>query len=216
MEVNKIIHHRFSAEDIKISRKEIFRYLGYSNSQNGDKENHSTINEMIEKSISEIKKIMQPQSLYEIIKIDSTKSELNTGIIKFANTEIKSFDLGKNIKNCDYVIILASTIGSGIDLLIKKYSKIDSSFASILQATGSMFIESYVNELNFLLKEEIKKDGYILHPRFSSGYGDLSLTTQNIFFTLLPCCQKIGLTLMDTFTMAPEKSITAFIGLEKE
>ena len=105
---------------------------------------------MIHWNISEIKKIMQPQSLYEIIKIDSTKSELNTGIIKFANTEIKSFDLGKNIKNCDYVIILASTIGSGIDLLIKKYSKIDSSFASILQATGSMFIESYVNELNFL------------------------------------------------------------------
>ena len=92
MEVNKIIHHRFSAEDIKISRKEIFRYLGYSDSQNGDKENHSIINEMIEKSISEIKKIMQPQSLYEIIKIDSTKMtilEVTDEILKNLNKKEK-------------------------------------------------------------------------------------------------------------------------------
>ena len=37
-----------------------------------------------------------------------------------------------------------------------------------------------------------------------------------IFFRLLNCTQKIGLTLMDSFIMAPEKSITAFIGLEKK
>ena len=69
--------------------------------------------------------------------------------------------------------------------------------------------------INELIKIEAKENGYKTHPRFSSGYGDLSLSTQNIFFRLLNCTQKIGLTLMDSFIMAPEKSITAFIGLEK-
>ena len=127
MELNKIIHHRFSAEDIKICRKEIFRYLGYSDSQNGDKENHSIINEMIEKSISETKKTMQPQSLYEIIKIDSTKAELNTGIIKFANTEIKSFDLGKNLNNCDYLIILLNCVPDNkqpVETIFERWSRL--------------------------------------------------------------------------------------------
>ena len=64
--------------------------------------------------------------------------------------------------------------------------------------------------------KKAKENGYKTHPRFSPGYGDLSLKTQSIFFRLLNCTQKIGLTLMDSFIMAPEKSITAFIGLEKE
>ena len=163
-----------------------------------------------------MKKNIQPQGVYQKFKITSTENEKSENIIKFADVSIQSKDLSKNLSNCESVIIFAITIGSGADLLIKKYSKINPALAAILQATGSMFVESYAEKINELIKIEAKQIGYKTHPRFSPGYGDLSLSTQNIFFRLLNCTQKIGLTLMDSFIMAPEKSITAFIGLEKE
>mgnify|MGYP003303983838 CR=1 FL=1 len=61
----------------------------------------------------------------------------------------------------------------------------NSSFASILQATGSMFIESYVNELNFLMKEEIiygKVGGYTMSSKTinNSKYTEDWITVKNI------------------------------------
>ena len=163
-----------------------------------------------------IKMVIWPFFLYQKFVITSSEKEKSENIIKFADASIQSKDLAKNLSNCESLIIFAITIGSGADVLIKKYSKINPALAAILQATGSMFVESYAEKINELIKIETKENGYKTHPRFSPGYGDLSLSTQNIFFRLLNCTQKIGLTLMDSFIMAPEKSITAFIGLEKE
>ena len=79
-----------------------------------------------------------------------------------------------------------------------------------MQACGAMFVESFVDSFN----EKINRDYQgKTKPRFSPGYGDVPLTVQKDFFRLLPC-QKIGLTLMDNLIMAPEKSVTAFIGIK--
>lgn len=216
MKNNEIIHHRISCEDLKIDKNEIFRYLGYPLSKIKELTETSSEMQMIQESILMMKKNIQPQGVYQKFLITSSEKEKSENIIKFADASIQSKDLSKNLSNCESVIIFAITIGSGADLLIKKYSKINPALASILQATGSMFVESYADKLNELINNEAKQIGYKTHPRFSPGYGDLSLSTQNIFFRLLNCTQKIGLTLMDSFIMAPEKSITAFIGLEKE
>jgi cobalamin-dependent methionine synthase I len=213
---NEIIHHRISCEDLKIDKNEIFRYLGYPLSKINELTESSIEMQMIQESILMMKKNIQPQGVYQKFKITSTENEKSENIIKFADASIQSKDLAKNLSNCESVIIFAITIGSGADLLIKKYSKINPALAAILQATGSMLVESYADKLNELINNEAKENGYKTHPRFSPGYGDLSLLNQNIFFRLLNCTQKIGLTLMDSFIMAPEKSITAFIGLEKE
>ncbi len=84
--------------------------------------------------------------------------------------------------------------------------------AAVFQATGAMYIEKCVDLLNEKISEEAQAQGKNTRPRFSPGYGDLSLEVQKDFFRLLPC-QKIGLTLMDTLIMSPEKSVTAFVGI---
>ena len=215
MKDTQIIHHRISCEDLQIDINEIFRYLGYPLSKINELTESSSEMQMIQESISMMKKNIQPQGVYQKFKITSTEKEKSENIIKFADVSIQSKDLSKNLSNCESVIIFAITIGSGADVLIKKYSKINPALAAILQATGSMLVESYAEKFNALIKNEANQNGYKTHPRFSPGYGDLSLKTQSIFFRLLNCTQKIGLTLMDSFIMAPEKSITAFIGLEK-
>ena len=123
--------------------------------------------------------------------------------------------LAKNLVECSRVILIASTIGPMADNLIRRFTKLDAARAAIMQAAGAMFIESYLDQLNAQLEREAAEQGFKLHSRFSPGYGDVSLEVQRHFFSLLPCTQRIGLTLTDSLVMAPEKSVTAFIGMER-
>ena len=125
---------------------------------------------------------------------------------------LHSKDLGANLKDCSKVALVAATIGPQVDALIRRYSSTDSVYASILQATGAMYIEEVVDLLNAEIKKIAEAQGLKTRPRYSPGYGDVPLDIQRDFFRLLPCT-RIGLTLMDTLIMAPEKSVTAFIGL---
>ena len=108
---------------------------------------------------------------------------------------------------------MAATIGPQVDALIRKYTSLDSVYASILQATGAMYIEDVVDFVNKEIKKIAEAEGFSTRPRYSPGYGDVPLEMQKEFFRLLPCT-RIGLTLMDTLIMAPEKSVTAFVGVE--
>ena len=55
--------------------------------------------------------------------------------------------------------------------------------------------------------------GVKVGPRFSAGYGDLSLDFQKNIFNILKC-EKIGLTLNQSLSMSPSKSVTAIAGLK--
>ena len=127
----------------------------------------------------------------------------------------RSQKLADNLAQCDKVILFAATLGIDADKLLQRYEIMNMAKASVAQACGAACMEAYCNLVQEQIREQYKAEECYLRPRFSPGYGDLSLLNQNIFFRLLNCTQKIGLTLMDSFIMAPEKSITAFIGLEK-
>ena len=86
--------------------------------------------------------------------------------------------------------------------------------AAVFQATGAMLIEEVVDFANNQIAQIEKNQNNSVRPRFSPGFGDVSLENQKHFFNLLPC-SKIGLSLMDTLIMAPEKSVTAFVGIYK-
>ena len=164
--------------------------------------------------------VLMPKAVYgdfEIIRPESEKmsdeDSVSSGRFYIAGFEINSTTLLRNLKNCSRAIILASTIGSKVDLLIRRSQLRGSIESAVMQAVGAMFIESLTDFLNDTVKKEWAEKGFRCHPRFSPGYGDLSLSIQKNIFSVLPCA-KIGLTLMDTLVMAPEKSVTAFIGVE--
>lgn len=182
---------------------EVSRYLGYKRIQAPDE----NIKKLIEECSLEMFNILMPKSTYEIF--DLTLHHENE--IIFADLKIKSENLSKNLKNCTKVAILAATIGSQVDNLIRRYEKIDTVKASIMQSAGAMYIEKLVDFTSDEIKKIAESSNLSIRPRFSPGFGDVSLEIQKDFFRLLPC-QKIGLTLMNTLIMAPEKSVTAFIG----
>lgn len=199
----------YSAQEILCDYNEIYRYLGYKktdSSYNVPDEVKGCVGECAR----EMHKLLKPQAVYEKLDLKVEKDK-----IYFGQFFLQSKDLAKNLKNCSKVILIALTAGPLVDRLIQKYSKLDSAKAVIYQACGAMFIESFADIFCKKLSEKYESEGYFLHPRYSPGYGDLSLETQKLFFSILSCSQKIALTLNDSLLMTPEKSITAFIGLEK-
>lgn len=205
---------RFKNLDIIPVEKEVYRYLGVSPKDLLDlplfKKKNTGFAELVEKGIREVQALILPAVVYgeqEVKKIEGNN-------IFFENFAVASSSLAVNLKDCSKATLVAGTIGPRIDRLIQKTSRFNAGLSGIYQASGAMFIEEVIEKLNLLINERAGSLGYETRPRFSPGYGDLSLETQKIFFGFLKP-EKIGLTLMDTLIMAPEKSVTAFIGWKK-
>lgn len=188
---------------------ETARYLGYQKVTVPDEQ----ISRLIKDAAAQMLEVIKPQAVYEQFDLNVEYDEAaGRGMVEFADVKIQSCNLARNLRNCSQVIIFASTLGPQCDQLIRRTQVKDQVKAAVFQATGAMYIEKCVDLLNEKISEEAQAQGKSTRPRFSPGYGDLSLEVQKDFFRLLPC-QKIGLTLMDTLIMSPEKSVTAFVGI---
>ena len=190
--------------DFSPDMKETARYLGYSKIVSPDQD----VSDLMEKAASEMAEVMKPQAVFEIFPVTFGPAPE----VSFADVTLHSRDLGRNLAGCTQVALLAATLGPQVDALIRRHSSLNPVYASILQATGAMYIEELVDITNSEIKKIAAAQGLKTKPRYSPGYGDVPLQVQKDFFRLLPCT-RIGLTLMDTLIMAPEKSVTAFVGL---
>ena len=184
---------------------EVFRYLGYKKIDKPD----LLTKELVQQCTMEMFPLINPKAVFEIFPLQVNN---DNETISFADLSFKSHDLCRNLNGCIKVGILASTIGPQVDNLIHRYEKIDTAKAAIMQGTGAMYIEKLVDYTNNEIEKMARIEDGRCKPRYSPGYGDVSLEIQKEFFRLLPC-SKIGLTLMDSLIMAPEKSVTAFAGI---
>ena len=127
----------------------------------------------------------------------------------------KSQNLMKNLEGCDEAVVFAATVGAGIDHLIRRYERIEPARSLMLQAHGAERVEALCDAFNDDIKKAAAEVGLKAHPRFSPGYGDLSLDVQPMILSMLNAEKRLGITLGKTFMMSPSKSVTAIIGLEK-
>ncbi len=128
---------------------------------------------------------------------------------------VKSHSLARCLEGCCEIIVFAATVGMGIDRLINRYSIISPSRAVIFQALGSERVEALCDAFCKDLKNSLTDSEESLRPRFSPGYGDLSLEVQRDIFDFLNPTSKIGVTLNENCFMLPQKSVTAIIGVKK-
>ena len=206
---------------------ETARYLGYNKANPPDEQ----VMGMIKVACKELFGVIAPKAVFDSFDLVvekgkgrcesdnqkeleqlENKHEPGKSKISFADVVFYSESLGINLRDCRQVFLVAVTIGSQVDALIRRTQALDSVKASIMQAAGAMFAEKTIELINAQIKDLAASQNKKCKPRFSPGYGDVPLTIQKDFFRLLPC-SKIGLSLMDTLIMSPEKSITAFIGL---
>ena len=191
---------------LDVSLKEVFRYLGYHN--------HVPDQTIQKIAIDCVTELLDNCVMKEINKRYSCIVE-NKKIIIDNRVIIESKNLSKNLADCKEVILFAATLGTQADRLIKKYSFLEISKAVVMQAAAAAVIEEYCDQCQMEIEKTLAKQKLFLRPRFSPGYGDFDLIHQKDFISLLDCPRKIGLTLTNSFLLAPSKSVTAVMGISK-
>ena len=181
-----------------VNRKEILRYAGCKTAD-------ENVLKLLEEALAEALPTLTFKVCFTELSVKSNGSTCSFGAFS-----VCSKDLAKNLAGCEKALVFGATLGVGIDRLIAKYAKISPSKALILQAVGAERIEALCD--TFCKQTEIEK-GITLKPRFSPGYGDLSLSVQADIINLLEAPKRIGLTLNNSLLMSPAKSVTAFVGV---
>lgn len=185
---------------LEIDNDEIFRYAGCKNPS-------QDVICLLNQTLCEIKDKFAYKVCFSHLPI-----KIDEDVCDFFFFSVKSKDLANNLKGCKMALVFAATLGTEIDRQISKYSRISPSKALMLDAIGSAQIEKLCDVFLEEMKHEL---GGKFTPRFSSGYGDLPLESQNEIFAALNPFKNIGLSITDSFIMTPSKSVTAFVGLKK-
>ena len=185
----------------EVDRKEVLRYARAE----GDEATFA----LLESCVAEVSDKLSYKVCYARFGIEIHGDNIDLGF-----TRTRSHSLAKCLEGCHEIILLAATVGFGIDRLIGKYSLISPSRAIMLQALGSERVEALCDAFCHDLALEEEKNENTLRPRFSPGYGDLPLELQRDIFATLGCTKAIGITLGDNLFMNPTKSVTAIIGIK--
>ena len=186
--------------------KEAVRYLGYGNHA---VDNHTL--ELIGDSFRELDQFGRLKIVYRIFDVSMEED----GHLTIGKLKIESRNLGRNLKGCGQAIVLGSTLGTGVDMLIRKYSLTDMARVVVLQACGAAMLEEKLDEWQEEMAEQFMQKHLYLRPRFSPGYGDFSIEHQEMIVRMLDASKKIGLTVTDSLMLTPSKSVTAVIGISR-
>ena len=184
--------------------KEIYRYLGYRG-MTPDEQTDALVAECL----AQARKEMQPLSAVRRLDVRHTGEDR----LLIGDMDIHSHGLSRNMQGCEKAYMLAVTIGHGIDTLIRRAEVTSMMKAAVMQSVGAALAEELCDSVNEEIRIAAEKEGYHCKPRFSPGYGDLSLGLQKDFERILNMRTNLGITLTDTLLMVPSKSVTAFVGL---
>ena len=138
----------------------------------------------------------QPQGIYRIG---------GSGELTLQGSAIK-----KHLAGCFEMAVMAATLGAAVDRLIRTSQIRDMADALLLDCGASVLIEQICDNLQAQIKGQIK--GFMT-GRYSPGYGDLPIETQDTLIRLLDAPRKIGLTVNQSHILIPRKSVTAILGI---
>ena len=165
------------------NRKEALRYLGA-------KQNDERAGVLVDLVYLKLRNEVQARCVLQKhrITVDSEGVTLDCGV------RFTSRDLAAHLKGCEEALLLGATLGSRVDMAIRRLA-----LGSVAEGAAA----------------QADTGGLAQRPRFSPGYGDWKLEEQKLLFPVLDCAKRIGLTLTDGLMMAPSKSVTAIIGLSE-
>lgn len=187
--------------------REIYRYLGMPAQAPDEK-----TADMVAECLRDMKRVMGPVTARRLVPLDLSRCP----VVDFTCFQSESADLSRNLSGCDFAVLFSATLGMEADLLIRRYSRVETSRALIYQAAGTALIEEICDAEYEKLRKEMESEGLFLRPRFSPGYGDFSLSVQRELLDALGGPKQTGIMLRDSGLMIPSKSVTAVIGAGRQ
>ena len=159
-----------------------------------------------EKIADEIKKVLSPVHTYREFGL------LEDGVLEGACFFLEGEDIKKVLLGCQSCILIAATLGFGVERLLLGYSGNPAGLV-ILDALLNCAVERYINAVCAELKDAYNKKGLYLTDRFAPGYGDMPLNSQESLLRSIDAERRIGVTVSPSGVMIPQKTITGVIGV---
>lgn len=213
--------YRTEGTAVPIPIKEVYRYLGYRGITQDD-----ALDQRIQACMDRLQAQSTPRSIWTsyaytpaapadpaALQNTTASSATTAPQLTIGPLQFESRALSRNLRDCSQVVMMAATIGPGVDFLIRRAEMMSMVDAAIYQAAGAAMVESWCDIVNERIREEARAEGLYARPRFSPGYGDVPLALQTDFARVLNLAATCGISLSDSLLMSPSKSVTAFIGL---
>ena len=124
-------------------------------------------------------------------------------------------DVYRHLTGCDRAILLAVTLGPGVDAQIRRAGVGDIAAGVASDALGSALAEQMADAAEAELRNAAAGQGRYLTGRYSPGYGDWPITVQPLVAAALDTARRAGLCVTDTNLMTPRKSVTALLGVSE-
>lgn len=162
----------------------------------------SRLAEQMDEAEKLLKAAARPKAVYRMIEISdilSNDENISAG---------KSLSVEKHLEGCHKAALMAVTLGTDVDQLLRRIQVTDMAMAVIIDSGASVLIEQIADDF----QNEIKI-GPFTTPRFSPGYGDWTITEQARIIRMLDAQKQIGLNVTKDSLLIPRKSITAVIGI---
>ena len=185
-----------------VEKREVLRYMRC-------KEPTRAVSSMLDETLQEVSPALTMRLCYCRVPVIHTETGVKIGGFHF-----ESHDLAKALASADEAICLAATAGLALDRLIARYGRLSPARALAAQSVGAERVEALCDAFYADMNEQLAREGLLLRPRFSPGYGDLTLSAQRELFALLSPEKHVGITLTGDLLMSPTKSVTAIAGIE--
>ncbi len=179
-----------------INRAEVLQYLGWRGS-----EIPPEVGAQLDACLAETVQLAAPRMVWRVFDREAVPEGLLLGE-----------DVHALLVESRRCVLLAATLGGGVENAIRRAQVRDMTRALILDCCGSAAIEAVCDAAEQEILAALG-EGAFLTDRFSPGYGDLPLSVQPRFLETLDTARRIGLTLTSTGIMTPRKSVTAVLGV---
>ena len=186
----------------RVDRDEALRYLGYS----GQKLSVE-LEERIEGAFSRCEEVARPSWCWQMFPVSSRDGGVALdGSALFLETR-------GALSAMNACAVMCCTLGAVFDQEARRLAVGDATLAVAFDAAGSSLVEACADDCERAIGRFADETGLHAGQRTSPGYGDLSLGLSGDIVRALDAGKRLGLSVMASGLLVPQKSVTAFVGL---
>lgn len=160
--------------------------------------------------IEECRKRLSGVISYKCAYIRTAVDLSEENVCGFGFMTVPSSKLYKNLSGCREAYVMALTTGIAVDRLLARLNITSQAEHFITDGLSSAAAESFCDYVCDILTRDTP-----CVPRFSPGFGDLSISFQRPLLQRLDAANTLGITLNQAYLMTPVKSITAIMGIKE-
>ncbi len=179
---------------VKVDKNRVLKYIGETN--------RADVFQLIDHCEKQILNVCSPK--IATFKLDEIPQSLIVGE-----------DIKKHLENCFGIYVFCLTLGTAVDVLIRKAYYTDIFEQVVLDATSSVLVEQIAENFELELKNQFEKENIFTTLSYAPGYGDYPISLLKTYLEMVDSAKNVGVSLTDSGLMTPRKTICAVIGLSK-